>query len=502
MKVKRIDTNEFDIVPKDVAGINRIIKNQSAPNGFQEALFLEVIDNSRDAKATNIWIDVYPDKIVISDDGIGITDFKKALTATAISDFRTQTSHSTYGIGLKGFLLNFCASAKLISCIDGININGVETFHGNKAKYIIIDNLIQKKFRERISKNGTMIIAENILKESKINIEVLKNQIALGYIDDKINIFVNNKKVRMFPIIPDGSENFFSKKLKIISDENKVLFLDLKCFEIPEHEVSNQASGIYIIINGRRIGQPEWYEVVGTKHNNYNAFRFVITVDKTWENYLQPTPSKNGLSKIPISFKKQLKDFFEKNGISERMRKYVEKRKKELLNEIDVSSVIEAYTILCKDNGCHISIPGINVPKTKTKKSELEKRKYNKIGNSFKISNYLVFSHLGVDGPFIDFETFNYERGIKFIINADCEMNKWFGKSGMEGGRWLKTMEAVFLSLILSWRQNTSLDAKVAKKLYLIDFNEKVIKSVYGNFKSNEYKKAWDEGRKQIKFEQ
>lgn len=205
----------------------------------------EAISNSWDADAENVWIYLDRDnnKLVVKDDGIGMTedDFQnKFLTIGYSKRGKNNDNKTTKGrpfIGRKGI-----GKLALLSCAETISVMTKTkdseytggTINNSELDEAIDDNLKTSEYKlnsyndslfsdyKNGHEHGTIIIFEKIHEGIKNREEYLKQMIALYFtfstIDETFNIYVNKEKVTVKDLEPLANKTQFLWKINIKDD--------------------------------------------------------------------------------------------------------------------------------------------------------------------------------------------------------------------------------------------------------------------------------------------
>jgi len=257
----------------------------------------EAISNAWDADASNVWIyiDKKKNRLVIKDDGIGMSkeDFQNKFLKIGYSKRKGGDTKSPKGrpyIGRKGI-----GKLALLSCAQTITVIS-KTKSGNYVGGVIdnsgLDDAITndltpqqyplgewqpKIFKKYIKKHkqGTIIHFENISMGIKNSLDYLKKTIALYFrfslLDDSFNIFLDNKKITIeclndlaqktefLWIINNHKDPYVDKMLAIVKEKKSLKIKEnIKGFiasvEVPRDLKiisTEEKIGVDLFVNGR-----------------------------------------------------------------------------------------------------------------------------------------------------------------------------------------------------------------------------------------------------------
>ncbi len=297
----------------------------------------ELIDNSLDANAQNVWVDFAEDKkaneiwLLVQDDGDGIEkdNIRTALQFGGTLNPRTFSKKiGRFGMGLS----NACAAQSPKSIIASkikddkkIWTNEIDFDYLKKHKAFLPktyelseDHFImsQKRFQD----SGTMVFWSTCDKLDKkkpatLNSAIIEavSTIYRHFINQGINIYVNFVKVELIDPLCRlenhrykniyGVEKLYADPVNVpidyINEEGKriksnvvveVILLDIdKIMDNKELwnklDPSIPKQGLYLIRNGREIGYPDWYGARPYKYDHLNYIRGEIRFDSCLDRY-------------------------------------------------------------------------------------------------------------------------------------------------------------------------------------------------------------------------
>lgn len=289
----------------------------------------DIIDNSIDAGATKIWLDIEKDKITITDNGKGMNleVLEEALKLGSDIIREDNTCLGKFGMGLStasisiGDRTTVLTKNKVSNEIfkSSVDINIIKL----KNKFVKFlgqaDEKDKKLFNEKLNdeKSGTVVILEQCTGIKNKNIGQFSNKMksTIGRIYrkfmNKIAFYVNDIKVEVDdPLLLDD------EKTEIYSDENyevkwkdkngnerksivnaKLVLLPMMPKEESKQKKMNIPNqGFSVLRNSREIafGYMPWI----AKHNSYNRFRGEISFQSDMDEAMGVDFTKNGIDMI------------------------------------------------------------------------------------------------------------------------------------------------------------------------------------------------------------
>jgi len=316
---------------------------------FHEAM-ADLIDNSVDAEAVRIWVEVSREKIIIADDGCGMTTkaLEDAITPWKTARKARKKKLGKFGIGMKsaGYALGQCL--EIHTKASGgpfehfkLHRSDITAADNDDHEFTTVNKETDVWHRFKL-KTGTVIRISDVNKRKVTQeaIESLKHKLGLMYYgmleDGSLKIMINNTEVEpLNPLLPDlikGSpqnwykvltketfrfplENepgkFCSIKLQAVhigrashwsANEKKKYRYFLKR-DVSENDVSQKGlirldeQGIYIMRNGRLLTLGGWYGLASSNsllHHNA-ACRILIDYDDSADAVIGLSHTKNQL---------------------------------------------------------------------------------------------------------------------------------------------------------------------------------------------------------------
>jgi hypothetical protein len=261
----------------------------------------DILDNSIDAGAQNIWIDINSkNEIRISDDASGMSETRlvEAMTMGSETDKNNGTTLGRFGFGMKTASLSLGRRLTVITKeVDGEIVTAVHDLDNmTAAQEIFVDvhrGVSHDHYRAsftshtRKSNKGTVVVIDKIDQLSNPNIPayrgVLKSYVSevfRNFINEGLNIYLNTSRIEAADIMLEkhGGE--------VYSDRDYAMpYLDESGKQKSTIVRVQYNQGLYIMRNNRQIirGNMQWLGLV--KNSWYNRFRGEIylsgELDKT-----------------------------------------------------------------------------------------------------------------------------------------------------------------------------------------------------------------------------
>lgn len=268
----------------------------------------DLIDNSFDADASDVWVNISATKeedfcFIISDNGAGM-DYQtldQAMRLGSKTERNIESDLGKFGMGL------ITASLSIARKLTVITKNNNEYFTSiQDLDEIIKKDRFEKELRVATSKeeimfdretrkasSGTVLILEKCDLIQNKNISQLNNklikdlsQIFRYFIKSGKNIYIRNNKINLYdPLMMDNkstevySDESFSVENNGVSENVRVKIVLLP--QVSEQNdrieglnIANQ--GFYILRNNREVAAGETLGIF-TKHNDYNRMRVEIS---------------------------------------------------------------------------------------------------------------------------------------------------------------------------------------------------------------------------------
>lgn len=289
----------FKALPSE-QGNRRLMKN----DGHYAYEYLnELIDNSLDAKASKIKINIDEEELSIIDDGTGMNkDELKEAIRIGVSVINMPNRIGSYGVGLKSALFSIGEKTIIFSKkknqeIIKLVVDNTDN-ERNDFEYFF-EELTTKEIKDFNSEAGE---SGTIIKISSLDCGMKKKLLDDFRIRESIGLIYNRKIIKT-PIILNE---------KLIEGINPILNIEQKFkYELPfglslcgglSEECLLKKSGIFIYLNNRLIKEKP-LQSYGLKRQEFNNIRLVIDI-KNWDII------KNSNGEIKVNNQKNRLEFF------------------------------------------------------------------------------------------------------------------------------------------------------------------------------------------------
>ncbi|MGM7700525.1 ATP-binding protein [Pseudalkalibacillus sp. Hm43] len=320
----------------------------------------DLVDNSIEAKATEIWIDVeyigIHSYISISDNGVGMSanEIDEALRYGSNSNYN-EKSLGKFGLGLKTASLSHCKKITIASKNQYEEINTLcwDLDHINKSDKWEALKLSENEFNEIIlerlnSNNGTVVVWENldrilykdedsiltqrefagICRQIEEHIGMVFHRFISGTNVPKVNIYINGNLIQAWdPFVVDEpcTKAIDTSILKFKDSSNSEINVKVRPYILPhESQFSskqahakaagpkkwNRQQGLYIYRNNRLIQSGGWNRLRAADEHTKLA-RLAIDFDSRADNAFQINISKMKV-KIPNVIRGELLEIAKK----------------------------------------------------------------------------------------------------------------------------------------------------------------------------------------------
>ncbi len=302
-----------EIILPDASGLFYAIRSMGYEN---TAAIADLVDNSIDAKASNIWISVDEDlsKIFIADDGIGMSNdtLHNAIRVGGKKDHDEKSDLGKYGLGLITASMSMGRVIRVITKKDGIyntvvldydEIQKTNTFCANF--YTSTDAEIRSfNYRTKDAESGTVLVIDKCDKmqytTAKSFIEDLgeiMSEVFHMYLDRGKHIYVNENALKSSDplfIARLKSKKLVDEDVEIKTTSGVVGMVHVLAALIPDQgakinkslHLNIQRQGFYILRNKREIAAGlEFPEIFG-KHNDFNLFRIEVSFDSELDDLM------------------------------------------------------------------------------------------------------------------------------------------------------------------------------------------------------------------------
>lgn len=314
---------EENIIP-DAAGLYSAIRSQGYSN---IAAIADLIDNSIDAKANNIWISIdsnQPNAIYIADDGTGMSreTLVKAMKLGGKKEHSETSDLGKYGMGLISASLSIGSRIRIITKHDGkystaiTDVKEIQRTNSFRAEFrdsyeTEIDNF---DMRTHHAENGTILIIDNcdgLQYNSAIDlIDALEQSIGETFrvfLRAGKSIYLNGERIAINdPLWLDNPETsiLVNKDIAIKNENGTTSIMHVLVAELPHVDtaksrkyglnIANQ--GFYILRNGRQIAKALEFSEIYSKHNDYNTLRIELNFGPDLDDWMGINSKKQDIT--------------------------------------------------------------------------------------------------------------------------------------------------------------------------------------------------------------
>jgi len=288
------------------------------------AAIADIIDNSLDAEAQNVWVDITPGEndleISIADNGFGMNRaiLDQAMRLGSLTDRDAESDLGKFGMGLVTASISIGKRLEVITRQNGTYLTSVQD-----VDEIVKDNAFNKELRDstdkekvlfnRLTRNsdtGTVVSISKCDRVQNTNINQFSSSL-IKKIAQTFRIFLASGKevairgdiIKAYdPLMFDaGSEEYSDESFEIkVAGSNeriRVRIAMLPKMNTQESRIAgvNQANqGFYLLRNNREIASGETLGIF-TKHNNLNRFRAEIFFSGDLDDLMGVTFTKRSL---------------------------------------------------------------------------------------------------------------------------------------------------------------------------------------------------------------
>lgn len=342
----------FQNIPDAVRSLNGFSHIGYTP----QTAIADIIDNSISANSTKIHVQIIPriqgTTVYIADNGTGMSRsrLKEAMRFGSSTDLK-NSELSVYGLGFKLASLSFAPRFTMISRDETGAVNAATWDKAEQAQKPWQMSITDEPARQHLDvlyaatqgKSGTVLVWENAdlkladnikrqtLDQGKMYERIrtnIKNHLALvfhrflegtavGY--QKIEIVLDNEPIKPFNPVDkrfvltdwhhpvEEFEESIIVEGEVVSANYSIQAYLLNPDKSPENrEILEQSrqelnlQGIYVYRDSRLLQMPDWLSFASTRHNAYNALRFVLEIDPRLTTHVGLDVKKSNLE-LPIS---------------------------------------------------------------------------------------------------------------------------------------------------------------------------------------------------------
>lgn len=309
-----------------------LVSNKSLGYKLTEAL-ADLVDNSISAEATKIFVEIKDHEdsffsVVIADNGHGMTvdelrqSFRPSVNSTKMD--RSKNDLGRFGMGMKTASLSLSNELHVFSKKDSntngrlLDVNRIKEHGKWELEIISLDDFTGLNTISRtISSSGTIIYLKNCKSNDysdapDVAIQV-KNYFSVVYhrfIDNGLDIQVNNVQVKSVPVIPksaqfkqsnpfrDSNWNYkiwlLPPESRILEEDDKVNLERFNSYSLESNMLDQQ--GLYFYRSNRLVSiKSDWYGIV-PKKQKYRLARVEVDIPSTDDSLWGVNVMKNKVS--------------------------------------------------------------------------------------------------------------------------------------------------------------------------------------------------------------
>ena len=406
----------------------------------------DIVDNSVDAKATEIRINIKLndngiEEIEIVDNGHGMDQETviEALRLGSETEKNRQEDLGRFGLGLTTASISMGKRLKVISCKDDKWSYGIQDIeHQKRTREWQYDGGVasdrdRNYARSRMghSKSGTVVIISEVdridHKTPRVFIAHLTQavgQIFRYFIQSGVKIFINKKLVEeVDPLYLSEEETkiYYEDIFKVGEQDVKIRLVAISS----SHKVNQTTQGFYVVRNKREIAEGEDLDLF-TKNNELNRFRGEIIFNAELDEVMGVNFTKKQI-KPQDSIVSELKQILLPR-ITEIRKKLIEERRVSNLDDLNNKPAEEKV----KEVAPHLLMPEApaerrNSPENKGTSSPQESgrtRDPKKIRESMASKIEWIQEHNGEEGEYLKFS--RGPRTVRVHYNVDHPFHSEF----------------------------------------------------------------------------
>ncbi len=271
------------------------------------AAVADLLDNSIDAHANNVWISIDDDlsKIIIADDGSGMSDetLRTAIKLGGKKVHDTSSDLGKYGLGLITASLSMGKTLRIITKQDGEYNTAILSYDEIQRTNMFSADFHKSLGTEKMSfdhrthsaESGTVLIIDDCDKIQYKTAQGFSNdlyqnisEVFRHFITNGTHIFINQDEVKAadpFYRKYDGTKILCETDIEIKKPDNTIGKMHVMAVQVNDFGVAMNKKlkiniyrqGFYIIRNGREIAAALEYPEVYKKHNDLNLLRIELS---------------------------------------------------------------------------------------------------------------------------------------------------------------------------------------------------------------------------------
>lgn len=298
--------------------------------GYEDtAAVADLIDNSIDAKADNIWIAIDDDlkRLFIADDGVGMSmeTLNTAVKLGGKKQHNTGDDLGKYGLGLITASLSMGKTIRIITKHEGEYNTAELSFDKIQETNKFIADFHKSIGTEKISfdlrthnaSSGTVLIIDDCdhiqFKTASAFATSLTNTISevfRGFISEGKHIYVNNVNVQAedpLYLNHSGTQILVDKDIFIEKPDGKKCKMHVLAAKINDFGALNRKlhiniyrQGFYVLRNNREIAAALEYPDIYIKHNSLNRLRIELRFSSELDDMMGVNIRKHNIAPAQV----------------------------------------------------------------------------------------------------------------------------------------------------------------------------------------------------------
>lgn len=324
-----------NILP-DAAGLFYALRSMGYEN---TAAVADLIDNSIDAEASNIWISIDNDlsKIFIADDGVGMSE-ETLRTAIRLGGKKAHDKGSDlgkYGLGLITASISMGRVVRIITKKDGLYntatldydiIRETNLFNADFHKSTDAE-IASFNYRTKDADSGTVLIIDKCDKlqytRAKDLIDAVEESVSevfRVYLSEGKHIYINESGVSAYDpllLIVKGNRKLVDTDIDIKTNTGIEGKMHVLAVMIPDQgtkanrnlHLNIQGQGFYILRNNREIASGLEFPELFKKHNDFNLLRIELSFNPDLDDLMGINLKKHDIApsqEVILALKKVL----------------------------------------------------------------------------------------------------------------------------------------------------------------------------------------------------
>jgi hypothetical protein len=387
----------FQNIPDAVRSLNGFSHIGYTP----QTAIADIIDNSISAKATKIHVQIIPrmegTTVYIADNGTGMSRerLKEAMRFGSSTDLK-NSELSVYGLGFKLASLSFAPRFTMISRDEKGSVNAATWDKADQAEHPWQVSITDEPVRQHLDvleantnggagtvlvwENADLKLADSIKRQTadqarmferiksniRTHLSLVFHRFVEGTADgyQRVEIILDNEIIKPFNpvdkefVLGDWHHPVeeFEEKIRFDGQEVDAKYSiqayllnadksaeNKQILERSKQELNLQ--GIYVYRDSRLLQMPDWLSFATTRHNAFNALRFVLQIDPRLTTHVGLDVKKSNLE-LPITMFESLSPIikqFRTEAESRNIKRRKEENAKRTPEDVHAASSVNIY---------------------------------------------------------------------------------------------------------------------------------------------------------------